>query len=154
MNNFWVRLVVFLVLNFGALYVGNLLQGDGPFSEWYLGLNIAPWTPPGWFFGVAWTGIMICFSIYMSLLTEKVDWQKVIPIFAVQFILNVAWNPTFFRFHYVLPSLVVMLLLIVVVFLIGAKFRNHLGNSTLLLAPYGTWLLVAATLNAYVLLYN
>jgi tryptophan-rich sensory protein len=61
-----IRLVIFLFLNFGALAIGVTLMGDGASSDWYLQLNKAPWTPPGWSFGVAWTVIMIGFAIYMS----------------------------------------------------------------------------------------
>ena len=43
-------------------------MANGPQTEWYLNLNKAHWTPPGWVFGAAWTTIMICFSIYLSYL--------------------------------------------------------------------------------------
>lgn len=60
------RLILFLILNFGALALGGLFTNNGVNSEWYTNLNKAPWTPPGWVFGFAWTTIMICFSIYMA----------------------------------------------------------------------------------------
>jgi len=63
-------LAFFLVLNFGALGIGVLLMNNGPQDAWYAALNKAPWTPPGWFFGVAWNTIMICFSIYMAYLIQ------------------------------------------------------------------------------------
>ena len=59
-------LVFFLLVNFGGLAIGNWLMNSGPSSTWYLELNKAPWTPPGWVFGAAWTLIMICFSIYLA----------------------------------------------------------------------------------------
>ncbi|NDH69532.1 MAG: tryptophan-rich sensory protein, partial [Gammaproteobacteria bacterium] len=47
-----MRLLLFFVLNFGALYVGALLMNGSPATnEWYQQLDKAPWTPPGWFFG-------------------------------------------------------------------------------------------------------
>jgi len=61
-------LVLFLLINFSALGIGTWLMNSGPTSNWYLTLNKAPWTPPGWVFGVAWTTIMVCFSIYLSYL--------------------------------------------------------------------------------------
>lgn len=60
------RIALFLVLNFAALGIGGLFSGQGVPSDWYTGLNKAPWTPPGWVFGSAWTIIMICFAIYMA----------------------------------------------------------------------------------------
>ena len=63
---------IFLAINFGGLAFGSWLMNNGPTSDWYSNLNKAPWTPPGWVFGVAWTTIMICFSIYLAkLFTSK-----------------------------------------------------------------------------------
>ncbi|MDH3796458.1 MAG: tryptophan-rich sensory protein, partial [Flavobacteriaceae bacterium] len=63
-----LRLIVFLVLNFGALALGSLFTNMGISSDWYSELSKAPWTPPGWVFGAAWTTIMLCFSVYMAIL--------------------------------------------------------------------------------------
>ena len=58
-------ILFFLILNFGALGIGSFLMNNGPTSTWYLTLNKAPWTPPGWVFGFAWFTIMILFfNIY------------------------------------------------------------------------------------------
>ena len=69
-------IVFFLVINFGGLYIGNLLMNNGPQTTWYTSLNQAPWTPPGWVFGVAWTLIMICFSVYLAHLFLKANGTK------------------------------------------------------------------------------
>ena len=53
--------LIFLIINFAALGLGSWIMGAGAQSEWYSSLNQAPWTPPGWVFGAAWTIIMICF---------------------------------------------------------------------------------------------
>ena len=91
------RIVIFLVINFSALALGSLFTGKGVPSDWYINLNKAPWTPPGWVFGAAWTIIMICFSVYMAMLWETVDNKKMLILaFGAQFLLNVAWNPVFF----------------------------------------------------------
>lgn len=62
------RLIIFLTINFGALAIGDIFTSKGVPSDWYVDLVKAPWTPPGWVFGFAWTTIMICFSIYMAYL--------------------------------------------------------------------------------------
>lgn len=85
-----LRTILFLVINFGALGIGSYFTGSGVSSEWYQTLNKAPWTPPGWFFGFAWTTIMICFSIYLAFLWPLVDnTQKLILLFSIQWVLNV-----------------------------------------------------------------
>ena len=60
--------LLFLMINFGGLAIGSWLMDNGPMTDWYINLNQAPWSPPGWVFGAAWTTIMICFSIYMAYL--------------------------------------------------------------------------------------
>ena len=66
LRNMIIRFILFLVLNFAALGVGGLYSEGGATSDWYNELNRAPWTPPGWVFGVAWTFIMLCFAVYMA----------------------------------------------------------------------------------------
>lgn len=147
-------LFVFLVLNFGALGIGVLLMNNGPQDSWYAALNKAPWTPPGWFFGVAWTTIMIAFSIYMAYLIQAKSTTNIWLLFFVQFILNISWNYVFFNQHLVLLGLLVIVLLTVVVGYFLLKFRNLIKQKTWLIVPYFIWLIVASSLNAYVYLNN
>ena len=82
------RLILFLILNFAALGIGGYLSGSGAASEWYADLNKAPWTPPGWVFGVAWTSIMICFSIYMAYLWPLFESKKqLVLLFGLQWVI-------------------------------------------------------------------
>ncbi|MDO6596961.1 TspO/MBR family protein [Oceanihabitans sp. 2_MG-2023] len=149
---FFKRLIVFLILNFGALALGRWLMNNGPKSEWYTSLNQAPWTPPGWVFGVAWTVIMICFSIYMAKLYLKTPTQKVIMLFGIQFTLNVLWNFVFFNQQQIALGFIVILLLTILVCTFFFKFRNI--KTRYLLLPYIIWLFIATSLNAYILINN
>jgi tryptophan-rich sensory protein len=150
-----IRLIAFLVLNFLALGVGGLLMGNGPSSDWYLQLNKAPWTPPGWVFGVAWTTIMLCFAAYMALgwseLSDKKQW---ITLYTIQWVLNVSWNPLFFRYHQVGAALVVIILLTILIawFLFG--YCSRLRMKSVFILPYFLWLMVATSLNAYIRFMN
>ena len=150
------RTIIFLVINFAALGIGSLLMGKGATTgEWYQSLNKAPWTPPGWVFGAAWTTIMICFSLYMARLWEKVNNKKLLlTIFSLQFVLNVMWNPTFFRWHYAMAALVIIVALTTVVATLLFGFRRANGWYTLLIAPYLIWLMIATSLNGYITSYN
>lgn len=71
-----VRLALFLLFNFGALAVGGIYTASGVTSDWYNQLNKAPWTPPGWVFGAAWTLIMVCLAVYMAYLYNESSHQK------------------------------------------------------------------------------
>ena len=56
-------LLIFLFLNFACLWASGLLMGDVPSGNWYSTLERAPWTPPNWAFGVAWSLIMLFFAV-------------------------------------------------------------------------------------------
>jgi len=150
-----IRILIFLLINFAALGLGGFLMGNAVSGEWYQNLNKAPWTPPGWVFGAAWTTIMVCFSFYMASAWAAIDNRRLLlALFAVQWLLNVAWNPVFFRFHQVGFGLLIIVALTVLVgyFLIG--FLPQLKGKALWVLPYFLWLLVASSLNAYVLVKN
>jgi len=149
------RIIIFLVLNFGALGIGGFFTGKGVPSEWYNELNKAPWSPPGWVFGFAWTTIMICFSVYMAYAWTKVSDLKLLAIlFAIQWVLNIAWNPAFFYFHHVSIALVIISLLTVLVGYFLMAYWSDLKLYSLLIMPYFVWLLIATSLNAYILIKN
>ena len=147
-------ILFFLFINFGCLALGIWLMGSGATSDWYISLNKAPWTPPGWFFGVAWTSIMICFSIYLAQVFSKQKSTRLKLAFTIQVFLNVIWNYLFFNQHLVLFGLINILALAVVIYYMffGIKLNNKLVRYLLL--PYMIWILVATSLNAYILIYN
>tara|TARA_R110002073_G_scaffold139232_2_gene289292 strand:- start:67786 stop:68241 length:456 start_codon:yes stop_codon:yes gene_type:complete len=142
--------IIFLIINFGALAIGSWLMDKGPQTQWYLELNKAPWTPPGWVFGAAWTLIMICFSIYMAQLFHNEKTGMVIGLFAFQVLLNVSWNYVFFNQHYIGAALIIItvLTLLILYFLVG--FYNQVHLVSLLLLPYVVWLFIATSLNYYI----
>lgn len=149
-----LRFVLFLILNFGALALGGLFTNSGVNSEWYSNLNQAPWTPPGWVFGAAWTTIMICFTFYMTTALPKVDdKRKLLMLFAMQWILNVSWNPIFFYFHHIGFGLIVICGLTILIAFVLFNYRTVLKGYTLLLLPYFIWLIIATSLNAYIFIH-
>ena len=150
-----LRVFVFLLINFAALGVGGFFTGKGVPSEWYLNLNKAPWTPPGWVFGAAWTSIMICFSFFMA------HWWKVeaninylLFLFTLQWLLNVLWNPAFFYFHQSALALLLIVALTLVVTYFLFSLWPVLKFKTAFILPYFLWLLIATSLNAYIVLKN
>ena len=150
-----LRLIVFLLINFGALALGSYFTGSGVSSDWYANLAKAPWTPPGWVFGFAWTTIMVCFSIYMAYLWPSTENKKLlVALFAIQWILNVSWNPAFFYMHNALLGLIIISALTVLVGTFLMYYWSEIKLKVLLVLPYFTWLLIATSLNAYILLKN
>lgn len=151
--NFKVFLL-FLLFNFGGLAIGAYLQGSIPDNEWYSGLNKAPWTPPGWVFGAAWTLIMILYSVYMPILISSRNSRVISLVFTFSWIFNVLWNPLFFRLNNVGGGLIVLCLLSLCIYFLFINYWKTMRGKSLLLLPYMLWLLIAISLNGYVFLNN
>lgn len=150
-----MKIIIFLILNFSALAIGSFFTKKEVASNWYQSLDKAPWTPPGWVFGAAWTFIMICFAFYMAYAWKKTDHKTLLLVlFGFQWILNVIWNPLFFKFHFVFAGLVVITALTLLIGFILLKYYSTLQYKSLLIAPYLIWLLIATSLNAYILVKN
>ena len=117
--------ILFLVINFGGLALGSWLMDGGSTGDWYNNLNKAPWTPPGWVFGAAWTTIMLCFSWYLAelfyLRASKFLWL----LYSFQVLLNVIWNWVFFNQHLMQVGLITIILLTLVLFYYFITFRNE-----------------------------
>lgn len=150
-----VRIIIFLILNFAALAVGGFYSDGGATSQWYTDLNKAPWTPPGWVFGAAWTFIMICFAVYMAFAWRiSPDRKRLAILYTTQWILNAAWSPGFFKYHLANWALAIILALTALIaYFLFAQLPKLKGKSALIL-PYFLWLLIATSLNAYISLKN
>ncbi len=149
------RIIIFLIINFMGLGIGSMFTSDGVASDWYTTLNQAPWTPPGWVFGAAWTTIMICFAVYMAYAWDTSKEKKpIIVLFAIQWILNMLWNPIFFHFHQVSLGLITIVSLTIMIGYLLFRYSSFLKLKSLLIMPYLVWLLIATSLNAYILFYN
>ena len=154
LDNFIIFLT-FFILNFAALGLGGLFTTSGINSEWFSSLEQAPWNPSGWMFGVAWTTIMICFTIYMTsvYLTLKSK-SKLLLLFAIQWLLNVGWNVVFFYFHSPFLGFVIISILLITLILFLRFYQKKVKYKTLFLMPYIVWLMIATSLNVYILLKN
>jgi tryptophan-rich sensory protein len=154
MSKYLKILLIFLIINFSALAVGGWLMDNGPQTNWYLGLNKAPWTPAGWVFGFAWTTIMICFSFYMTSLYLSNKSNKLKILFIVQVLLNVSWGYVFFYLQQVEFGLLIISLLTLLIIYFFTAYLKKIRLISLLILPYMLWLLVATSLNLYIVLYN
>lgn len=149
------RLFIFMTLNFSALAIGGLFSSKGVPSDWYFDLVKAPWTPPGWVFGATWTSIMICFGVYMAYLWPVIESKNIIiSLYALQWILNVGWNPTFFYYHYVFAGLLLIIGLTALIGFFQFFYWSELKLKSVLILPYFIWLIIATSLNGYILLKN
>ena len=151
---FWGYFFLFLLINFGGLALGGWLMNNGPSSTWYAELNKAPWTPPGWVFGAAWTTIMICFSFYLAKLFVLSSSIHFWLLYGLQVILNISWNYIFFNQHLIFAGLLFICALTALLFYYFLTFKKGMKITRYLLTPYILWLLIATSLNFYIFIYN
>ena len=117
---------------------------------WYETLNKPVLTPPSWVFAPVWTVlyILIFFSLFV-LLKKNTDRDKTnaVILFLMQLLLNFLWSPTFFYWHNIQLSFVIIILLFL--FLIAAiiDFYKISKLSAMLLIPYFLWICFAIYLN-------
>ena len=145
--------LVFIILNFIGLAIGGLSTNQGVTSDWYTSVVKAPWTPPGWVFGTAWTLIAITYGIMMSKLWRKGD-KELITLFGLSLLQNMLWNPVFFTMQAVGLALILIINLNLLIFTIVHQTRKRYGWWFLWGLPYFIWLQIATSLNMYILLMN
>ena len=143
----------FLLLNFLGLALGSIYTDPGVSSEWYSNLAKAPWTPPGWVFGFAWTTIMICLSVWNAKVWVEKD-TALLKLYYLSWIYNVVWNPVFFTLNWMMASLAIILSLVLLIGTLTHFTRKEYGWCALLLVPYFVWLNIATSLNGFSFLMN
>lgn len=149
------RVLIFLLLNFLALALGGLSTNAEVMGEWYRSLHKAPWTPPGWVFGAAWTTIMVCFSFYLAYLWERGGDKKfLVRLYIFQWALNISWNPIFFTLHQAFLGLIVIIMLTMLIGYFLYRFHPKQKSKSIFILPYFLWLIIATSLNLYICMYN
>ena len=146
----WPSLLIFLLISFSVFIFGGLFRPD----EWYLALNRAPWSPPNIAFPIVWTVLYLLIAIAGWQIYHRGN-STLQMIWVLQLVLNGIWSWLFFGQHWLLISLLNIILIdALVINLILKAYRAKLSAVSLLLAPYILWLLIATSLNTYVLFAN
>jgi tryptophan-rich sensory protein len=139
-----VPLILFLGILSGAA------AGSGFSNGWFAALAKPAAMPPGWAFPVAWTilYILIGFALAMVIRAKGASGRGIaIGLFVAQFLLNLAWSPTFFAAHKMGAAFAIILLMIVLTIATILAFARIRSRAALLMLPYLAWLCFAAYLN-------
>ncbi len=145
----WATLAVFFLIVLCVGYFNSLFTPD----QWYRNLNQAPWTPPGWAFGLIWSILYILIAISGWLL-----WLHKAPLFTqclwwAQLICNGLWSWLFFGLHSILSLLDISVLWLILAALLIAT-RTHYRQVFWLTMPYLIWITLATSLNLYIVMFN
>lgn len=146
-------LLLCLLACLAALSVGGLFIP----GEWYESLNRAPWNPPNIVFPIVWPILYILIAIagWRIFSLPKNGNIDLRILWVSQLITNTLWSWVFFGEHWVLLGLVDIILIdFLVAALIVIAWRRDLKTISYLMMPYLTWLVLATSLNTYILLMN
>jgi len=149
-------LVALLAISFGVAALGSIATA-GNVDGWYASAEKAPWNPPNWLFGPAWTLLYTLMSVAAWLVWRRGGSLK--P-YVIQLVLNAIWTPVFFGLYPVIgaPALWIALVIIaaldVAVLLTMLRFWRTSKLAAWLLVPYWAWVLFATTLNAALAVLN
>ncbi|WP_442784816.1 TspO/MBR family protein [Arthrobacter sp. CG_A4] len=145
-----------LVAGLGGLASASNVDG------WYATAAKAPWSPPNWVFGPAWTFLYTAMAVAAWLIWRRraEGSRRALTAYAVQLLLNLLWTPAFFGLYPALGTSALWLAFGIIVALAVAVTVTvlHFGPISriagLLLLPYLTWIVFAASLNLWAALNN
>ncbi len=149
-----------LVLVPGLLMLGffsGMVAGSGPGNPWFDDLVKPAIYPPPAAFGIVWSILYVVMGllyVVMGLALAMITAARRAPgrgiaiaMFALQFVVNLAWTPLFFGAHQITAALVLIGVLDVLVIATIMLFRRIRPLAAWLLLPYLVWILFATALN-------
>jgi benzodiazapine receptor len=152
-----------LALFLAVAIIGGSLSGllsmrggkNGQWKIWYDQLQKAPWNPPPWVFGPAWTALYALMGWASFLIWEETRASSpALLLYFVQLAVNFAWSPLFFGMRKPQPALFLIGILWVLIVATIVSFHDVSPKAAYLLIPYLLWVSYASTLNAYIVRYN
>ncbi len=133
------------------------LSGSTDDNPWFQTLTLPALQPPAPVFGIAWSILYTVIAIAAALVWGHKGARGrtlALALFAVGVAVNLAWSPTFFRFHQILPALVIIAVMFVLALATTFAFARVSRLAAWLMLPYLVWLCFAAALNGRILVLN
>ena len=146
-SNKFVYLALFLFLSFFMSWWGGYITSY--FKEpWYSSIIKPSFNPPDWVFAPVWISLYLIMGYAAWLMwSTKAKTQKILNIYFIHLIINASWSVTFFAFHQILVSLIIIgLIIIFVIWLIKLYYPIN-KISAYLMVPYLAWLCFSFSLN-------
>lgn len=155
---FWSHLVEIAVATSAVLVVAVFGAVTTDTGRWYQSLRFPALKPPDWAFGPGWSVIFALIAtagvVAWNDAPDSVARWRLIVLFAVNAVLNLAWTPLYFKARHpdwALIELVPFWVSILTLILFCVRFSPR---SAALLAPYLAWVTFAGWLNWQVVRLN
>jgi len=143
----WAMVAVPLILLLGFLSGRSVAAGND--NGWYVALAKPALTPPGWVFPVAWTALYVLMGLAVAIVLNARGARGrgvALALFAVQFVLNLAWTPLFFGAHKVDAALIVIVAMLAAAIATTIAFARIRQAAAWLMLPYLVWISFAGVL--------
>ncbi len=147
------KIIIFIACVFLPLLVGGLsgfFTAGEVVGEWYINLIKPAINPPAWVFGPIWTMLYLLMGISLYIiftLEKRLLRTKALMLFGIQLFLNFWWSILFFSFHWLLVSIIEIVLLWGFILAMIIAFRKIKPFAAYLQIPYLLWVSFAAILN-------
>lgn len=131
-------------------FVAGRVAGSGPGNAWFDALIKPDIYPPPATFGIVWSILYVLMGFAVALIGSAWGARgrgSAIVLFVVQFLVNLAWTPTFFAAHQISGALIVIAVLDLLVLATLVAFWRIRKAAGLLMVPYLAWALFATALN-------
>jgi len=150
----FIFLGLFVFLSFFMSWWGGYISRYYK-EPWYSELVKPSFSPPDWIFAPVWITLYLLmgFAIWLIWLNPKKT-QKVFTIYFTHLFVNASWSITFFAFHQVLASLLIIALIIFLVIWLVKLYYPINKISAILMLPYIAWLGFAFSLNYSIFVLN
>lgn len=149
----WKKLIIITVITFivGTFFSFFTMNSMDTFKDLSKTINV-----PGVLFPIVWSILYLLMSISCYLIVQSNDKDKKegIILYAIQLVINSLWTLIFFGFGAYLLSFIWIIILLIVVIIMLAKFYNINKIAMYINIPYVLWLLFAAYLNLGIYLLN
>ena len=146
-SNKIVFLALFLFLSYFMSWWGGYIT-DYFKEPWYSTIIKRSINPPDWVFAPIWISLYLLIGYASWLMwSSRNNTQKILNIYFIHLIFNASWTVTFFAFHQILVSLIIIGLIIFFVLWLIKLYYPINKISAYLMLPYLSWLCFAFVLN-------
>ena len=135
-SNRFVYLALFIFLSYFMSWWGGYIT-DYFKEPWYSTIIKPSFNPPDWIFAPIWMSLYLLIGYASWLMwSSRNNTQKILNIYFIHLIFNASWTITFFAFHQILASLIIVgLIIFFVVWLIRLYYPINKISAYLML-PY------------------
>jgi len=139
----YLALFIFYFMSWWGGYITDYFK-----EPWYSTIIKPSFNPPDWVFAPIWMSLYLLIGYASWLMwSSRNNTQKILNIYFIHLIFNASWTITFFAFHQILASLIIVgLIIFFVVWLIRLYYPINKISAYLML-PYLSWLCFAFVLN-------